>query len=299
MTTATTPEDSITTVNGQDCCLHTWNGQAESPKGIALVFHGFAAHGLYPTVKYAAELLASNNYIVVAPDLVGHGKSSGMKGYIPSAEALLDSTVAIANRIRDQYAKKSDKFFLVGSSMGGTISLMVAQNIAEETKESPNGSSITGVVLLAPMLKLNVATPARYLLSSLAMIPGLCTMPLIPSNSTSSEVQYREPEKRKECDDDTLTIKGKLRISSASSCVELAQLAQSQFASFQIPFLLMVADEDVVVQNQGSFDLMEQSPSTDKTIKRYTALHGLLCEPKPLVDQIQKELIEWVDARAS
>jgi alpha-beta hydrolase superfamily lysophospholipase len=293
----TTPiESTISLKEGEECCLHTWNGQAENPKGVALVYHGFAAHGLYATVRYAAELLASSNYIVVAPDLPGHGKSSGLEGYIASAPALIDAAVEIAKHVRETYAGKTSSLFFCGSSMGGAISLLVAQKFAE-TDATKN--AVTGVVLLAPMLMLNVATPARYLLSTLAMLPGLCKMPLIPSNSTSSEAQYRDPEKRKECDNDTLTIKGKLRVGSASACVEMATLAQADFESIQVPFLLMVADEDAVVKNQGSLDLMEKAPATDKTMKRYPALHGLLCEPKPLVDQIQQEMMEWVDSRAA
>lgn len=292
----TTVEDSTININGEDCSLHTWNGNIDKPKGVALIFHGFAAHGLYPTVKYAAELLASKNYIVIAPDLPGHGKSSGLSGYIPNAQALIDAAVGIANHTRKKYSEKSDNFFLVGSSMGGTISLAVAQKLADA---GPSQHSVTGVILLAPMLMLSVATPARYLLSSLAILPGLSTMQLVPSKSSSSEAQYRDPQKRKECDDDSLTIKGNLRVGSASSCVEMAAFVQARFSSIEIPFLLMVADEDIVVNNQGSFDFMEKSPSRDKTMKRYPALHGLLCEPEPLVGQIQKDVVEWIDARAS
>lgn len=292
MTATTKPQDSTVSIQGTDCCLHTWkNSDSEKPKGLVLIFHGFGAHGLYPTVRYAAERLAASNYIVVAPDLPGHGASEGLSGYISSASALLDAGVEIAQHVKKTH-EGVDKFFLLGSSMGGTISLAVAQKMAQAN----NNSSITGVVLLAPMLMLSVGDPARYLLSGLAMLPFVSTMALIPSNSTSSEQQYRDPEKRKECSEDSLSYSGNLRIGSACACVEMAAHVQSQFNSIEVPFLLMVADQDVVVKNQGSFDLMEQSPSKDKTMKQYPALHGLLCEPKPLVDQVQDEMVEWMDS---
>lgn len=289
-------KDSKVSIQGTDICLHTWNGEGDSTtnKGLVLIYHGFGAHGLYPTVRYAAERLAAANYVVVAPDLPGHGSSSGIRGYVSSSTDLLYMGVAITKYVKEQYASKINKFFLLGSSMGGTISLAVAQKMMTNDA-AENG--ITGVVLLAPMLMLSVGTPARYLLSGLAMVPYVSTMAVIPSNSTSSESQYRDPEKRNECDEDSLSYSGKLRVGSASSCVELAAHVQSQFTSINVPFLLMVADEDIVVKNQGSFDLMEQSPSKDKTMKRYPALHGLLCEPKPLVDQVQDEMVAWLDAR--
>ena len=300
MTPPATAEDSTIQIPGQDSiCLHTWNGSLEhsNPKGLVMIFHGFGAHGKYPTVRYAAERLAAANYIVVAPDMPGHGLSGGLKGYISSAPSFLQAGVDIALQIKEKYAAKcGGKFFLLGSSMGGTISLAVAQKLAQQ---QPKGeSAITGVILLAPMLMLSVGTPVRYLLSSLAMLPGISTMALIPSNSTSPGEQYRDPEKRKECVEDSLSVSGNMRVGSASACVEMAAHIQSQFASIAVPFLCMVADEDVVVKNQGSFDLMEQSPSQDKSMKRYAALHGLLCEPKPLVDTIQDDMVAWMDSRA-
>jgi hypothetical protein len=44
---------------------------------------------------------------------------------------------------------------------------------------------------------------------------------------------------------------------------------------------------------------MEKAASSDKTMKRYPALHGLLCEPSPLVDTIESEIIEWMESRKS
>jgi alpha-beta hydrolase superfamily lysophospholipase len=146
------------------------------------------------------------------------------------------------------------------------------------------------------MLRLSVSDPARYLLWGLSgFVP---TWELIPSSSTSADKQYRDPVKRKECEDDELSIKVKnIRVGSASTCVQLASSVQEQFDKVSCPFLLLVADEDVVVNNQGSLDLMQKAPSSDKTMKRYPALHGLLCEPSPLVDTIESEIIDWMESR--
>lgn len=172
--------------------------------------------------------------------------------------------------------------------MGGTIALAVSQKLP-----------VAGVVLLAPMLKLSVSSIERTLLSGLATLTP--TWQIIPSSSTSAEQQYRDPVKRKECEDDEYTKRnassGRIRVGSACTCVELAHQMQSTFDEIRVPFLVLMADEDVVVKNQGSLDLMERAPSEDKTMKRYPALHGLLCEPKPLVDEIEKEMVEWMQAR--
>lgn len=290
------PSSQSVRIGDTDLCIHTWNvskddDASQSPKSIAVIYHGFLAHGKYPTVRYAAERMAAAGHAVISADFRGHGKSPGLKGYLPSVEVLIEDAVGIAEYARSLQPQESKaKIFLVGSSMGGAIALSVAERLGVD--------KVAGLVLLAPMLKLSVSDAARYLLWGLSgVVP---TWEVIPSSSTSADAQYRDPIKRKECEDDELTIKVKsIRVGSASTCVQLASSVQEQFDKVSCPFILLVADEDVVVNNQGSLDLMEKAASSDKTMKRYPALHGLLCEPSPLVDTIESEIIEWMESRKS
>jgi alpha-beta hydrolase superfamily lysophospholipase len=292
------PSSQSVRIGDTDLCVHTWNvskdddDASQSPsKSIAVIYHGFLAHGRYPTVRYAAERMAAAGHAVISADFRGHGKSPGLQGYLPSVEELIEDAVGIAEYARSLQPQESKaKIFLVGSSMGGAIALSVAERLGVD--------KVAGLVLLAPMLKLSVSDAARYLLWGLSgVVP---TWEVIPSSSTSADTQYRDPIKRKECEDDELTIKAKtIRVGSASTCVQLASSVQGQFDKVSCPFLLLVADEDVVVNNQGSLDLMEKAASSDKTMKRYPALHGLLCEPSPLVDTIESEIIEWMETRKS
>ena len=288
--------------DGTNMVVHVWKPSASSAensiKGIVIVYHGFLAHGLYPTVRYAAELLArTNQYIVLAPDQRGHGtKPVGLQHYLPSREIVIEDSITVVQYAQNTFPQHS-KIFLMGSSMGGTIALNVAQKIFKDSTLLNDGYTISGVILLAPMLQLSVGGPARTLLWILSYIAP--TWEIIPSSSTNSEKQYRDPIKRAECDNASMQSSNKIRIASASTCVELASTIQVEFHDITTPFLLLVADEDCVVNNQGDFNLFEQSPSgTDKTMKRYPALHGLLCEPSPLVDTIENDILEWIRARS-
>jgi Serine aminopeptidase, S33 len=150
------------------------------------------------------------------------------------------------------------------------------------------------------MLKLSVGAPARSLLWALSFV--IPTWSIIPSSgSKNAELQYRDPVKRQECIDATVQNKSqdesdKICVASASTCVELASNVPVDVTT---PFLVLVADEDVVVNNQGSFDLFEKSPlkEPDKRMIRYPALHGLLCEPAPLVETIQADILNWMRSR--
>jgi len=309
------PTSETVRLNDVDFVLHTWKPCSSScsslpppttaTKGLVVIFHGFLGHGRRPTVRYAAEWLASANYAVVAPDFRGHGQSPGLRGFLPGRDVLLEDGVAIVRYCQTQLFPDDNKCFLVGNSMGGTIALSVAQKMMSQQQDGDNEQGaknpiIAGVALLAPMLQLSVSAPTRSFLSALAYMAP--TLQIIPSSSTDPVAQYRDERKRKECENDPYSVHssiGTIRIGSASTCVELASLIRDEFGSITVPFLVMIADEDVVVQNQGSLDLFEQAPSTtDKTIKRYPALHGLLCEPSPLVDTIQKDLLEWIEERS-
>ena len=273
--------NTLMTTTLDDLKLHTWTPK-EKPRAVCVIFHGFLAHGRYPTVRYAAELLSENGCVVYAADMKGHGESPGTKGYIESADQWIDDGSKVAKHAQAQH--EGLPLFLVGSSMGGTVALLVAEKI-----------SVSGVVLLAPMLKLKVSSIEASLLSMLNVV---CSgLRLIPSSSTNSEKQCRDPVKRQECDEDVMTTKSSyIYVGSANTAVQMTQLVPQ---TLQPPVLLLVADEDVVVSPQGSVDWFESLVADDKTMKRYPALHALLCEPSPLVEQIGADLVAWVKERMS
>mmetsp|Transcript_22122 Transcript_22122/g.32673 ORF Transcript_22122/g.32673 Transcript_22122/m.32673 type:complete len:291 (-) Transcript_22122:78-950(-) len=274
-------------LRGVQCFVHHFNAKAETPKALVVIFHGYAAHGKYPTVRYAAEFLMEAGFAVIAIDFPGHGKSDGVRGYFESAEMVIADGVTMVEHAQSLYPGL--KLFLVGSSMGGSIALSVANSLS-------SNATIAGVILLAPMLKLKVSAIERYFLSGLAFV--LPKVRLIPSSATDAKKQYREPTKREECENDELTCGGKLRPSTAKTLVDITCAIQEQFKSTNCPFLVMIADEDVVVNNEGSEEFFEQCASTDKTKKHYAALHGLLCEPSPLFEEIKNDMLSWINERA-
>ena len=289
MPPSTYTTDSVN-IRGIKCFAHHWKGKVDTPpRALVVIFHGFLAHGNYPTVRYAAEFLSEEGYAVVAVDMPGHGQSEGTRGYLESAETVVLDGASIVEYAKGWYARKGQdnlKVVLVGSSMGGAIALAVAQTM----------ESIAGVVLLAPMLKLNVNSIEHGALQFLAFF--MSTIPLIPSSATDPTSQYRDERKRNECLEDTLSVSGsKLRVGSALACVDITLKIREKFSTISCPFLLMIADEDVVVKNEGSEELFETSPTTDKTKRHYPALHGLLCEPSPLFEEIKRDMLSWIKAR--
>lgn len=273
-----------------DCSLFVWNDPPATPaRAVAVVYHGLGAHARFPTVRFAAELLCAHGFVVFALDLPGHGCSPGTRGLIESADALVADGLAVARHAAA--AHPSLPLFLVGSSLGGAIALAVSSALASE------GAPPEGVVLLAPMLAVAVPFWQRVLLRLLAFI--LPALPLIPSSASSSESQYRDRERREEVEADELSFKGKLLPAAASACVELALRTRAALAEVSAPWLCLVATQDAVVDNSGADELLALSQTAPqlRELRRYEALHGLLCEPMPLRGELERDILAWLNGR--
>eukprot|EP00543_Licmophora_paradoxa_P012244 CAMPEP_0202469716 /NCGR_PEP_ID=MMETSP1360-20130828/79313_1 /ASSEMBLY_ACC=CAM_ASM_000848 /TAXON_ID=515479 /ORGANISM="Licmophora paradoxa, Strain CCMP2313" /LENGTH=140 /DNA_ID=CAMNT_0049095143 /DNA_START=103 /DNA_END=522 /DNA_ORIENTATION=+ len=105
--------------------------------------------------------------------------------------------------------------------------------------------------------------------------------------------QFRDQERQQEAASDRYSYKGRLRVASAMACVSLAKRVEQTMAEVRLPFLCLLAKEDVVVDNSGVDLLMQNSPSKDKTLKEYNALHSLMCETEPLRGQIEEDILKW------
>ena len=81
-------------------------------------------HGLFAQKEQWSELacqLSAAGYLVIAPDLLGYGKSI----HFPLADYKLENQVSILNEFAN--ALSIQKFDLAGSSMGGAIASMYAR----------------------------------------------------------------------------------------------------------------------------------------------------------------------------
>jgi acylglycerol lipase len=291
-------ESNLVSIRGTQCFIHRWEAaDASSPKALIVLYHGFGAHGAYPTVRYAAEFFSQAGYAVVAFDFPGHGRSEGIPGYLKSSDDLIEDGITMAEHAQSLYGRSSSSnnslpLVLCGSSMGGAIALLVAHRLGKTS-----GNAIPLVILMAPMLKLNVSSLEHNALHLLNYVAP--TARLIPSSATDGSKQYRDDKKRKECDNDSLcgTSGAYLRVGSALACVDTAFNVAQVFESITNPYLLLIADEDVVVKNEGAEDFHRKSTSKDKTKMHYPALHGLLCEPSPLFETIKADALDWLEKR--
>ena len=267
-----------------DCMVHSWNptNHDTPPRGLVILFHGLGGHGMYPTVRYLAELLVKHNFCVYCGDFCGHGQSKGRRGYIESLDVLLADANVIVDFAQQQHLYLP--LFLGGVSLGGAVAIALSTTQLK--------TQVSGLILIAPMVSLDLP---KWQCSALKRLHRISkTMVLFKPPPKYVELQFRDDERKKEAEDDPYSYRGRMRIASALTCVELCYKVQKDFHKVSTPMLTLMALEDCIIDNNGIDELMEKASSIDKTLKEYYALHGMLCEVNPLRTEIENDIIEWL-----
>lgn len=166
------PKTGNSIVNSNGKILHfrvNWNN-FDSAKCVLFNIMGYSAHTSRPEVGTLGEVMNQNGIVVITLDLQGHGHSDGVRCYIRSHNAFVRDIVYFLtcmmderspdNRITFDRGSESFRhknlpalrqlpFFLMGSSMGGGLSVLTGIALQKQQNRFPH---FRGVILLAPFL---------------------------------------------------------------------------------------------------------------------------------------------------
>jgi acylglycerol lipase len=273
-------ESSFAGAGGLEIFWQTWQPDGD-PRAVVVIAHGAGEHsGRY---AHVAQRLVDEGYAVYAIEHRGHGRSQGPRALIDrvdNAVADLDKLVALAAD-----AHPGAPVFLLGHSMGGTISLSYA--LAHQQR-------LAGLVLSGPLAALE-AVPAPMRLTARTLSAIAPRTPLIAIDATQVS---RDPAVVGDYQADGLVHHGKL---PARTVVELADAIEAfpeAVAAITVPTLIMYGTDDGLCLPQGSVMLSERIGSPDKTLKAYQGLyHEILNEPER--EQVLDDLCSWLSARVA
>jgi len=273
-------ESSFAGAGGLEIFWQTWQPDGD-PRAAVVIAHGAGEHsGRY---AHVAQRLVDEGYAVYAIEHRGHGRSQGPRALIDriaNAVADLDKLVTLAAE-----AHPGAPVFLVGHSMGATISLSYA--LAHQRR-------LAGLILSGPLAALE-AVPAPMRLTARTLSALAPRTPLIAIDAT---LVSRDPAVVRDYQSDPLVHHGKL---PARTVVELADAIEAlpeAVAAITVPTLIMYGTDDGLCPPRGSVMLSERIGSPDKTLKAYQGLyHEILNEPER--EQVLDDLCSWLSARVA
>lgn len=265
--------------NNNAIFYQSWQPDTDS-RAIVLLVHGLAEHS--SRYQEFAEYLVSQDYLVAALDLPGHGQSHGGKAYF---NRFSDHQYAV-EQLRQLFAQRypSKKIFLLGHSMGGLVSSSVMLDAQQH---------YAGCILSGAALKTALQPPAIqiWLINLLSrLLPRLGVMQL------DSAAVSRDPEVVKAYLDDPLVYGGKVSARCAAEMFKAMQRVKAQNAQIEIPLLVLHGEADDLTAPEGSRELYNNVSSQDKTLRIYPQLyHEILNEAER--DQVYGDIVEWLAVR--
>jgi acylglycerol lipase len=271
--------DSLHTRDG--LTLHTINQQPDGPvKAAVLLVHGIGEHsGRY---THVLAHLAENGYAVYAIDHRGHGRSEGLRFYLPSFDLAVDDLALYLDQI--EAAHPDRKVFVYGHSMGALIGLLFV--LRYQGRLAGFVSSGTPLTVGSGMAK-----PLMQVAQILAQIAPKARVIMLADNALSQDPAVEAAIKA-----DPLVNQGRQRIGTVAELVNQAQVARSQLGQLHIPLLVLHGGGDKITPPSGSDFLYAQARSADKTIQIYSGLyHELHNEPEKA--QILADIVAWLNVR--
>lgn len=283
-------------------------------KALVFICHGYAVE-CSVTMRGTGERLASAGYAVYGMDYEGHGRSDGLRGYVPSIDALVadcdaffTSVISAAARNNNNNPPNSnsnpdpDDFpspaplprFLLGESMGGAVALLLHRS---------RPSYWSGAVLVAPMCKIaDGMKPPRPVIRFLEAIANLVPKWKIVPTKDVIDAAYRTAAKRAEIRRNPWCYKGRPRLGTAHQMLAASVRVEKEVLPLvSLPFLVVHGGADAVTDPAVSGLLYRTAASEDKTLRLYPGMwHALTSgELQENIDAVFADIVDWLDHRSS
>ncbi len=257
----------------------TWS--SSSPKAVFLLIHGLGAFS--GRWGFLADFFLRNNISSYAIELKGFGETEGLKGHVDSFSIYIRDILSLYEIIKRENSGKN--IFLIGESMGGLISLLLA---------GLKPDLFAGLICTSPAFK------NRMKFSLTGKIKIYLGMLLYPRKQFKmpfdSQMCTRDPDCQKAMDAD----KREHRLATPRLLFNIL-LAQSRVNSLKekikIPVLFLIAgDLDKLTDSGESKAFFNGLKTKDKEIIQYTDMyHSLIIELGR--EKVFGDILTWVNKR--
>ncbi len=255
--------------------LYTVSYECADPLANVLIVHGLGEH-IDRYERFAREL-NEHRLNVYGFDNLGHGKSSGIRGYT-SIEDTFKIIEMMLKKISSSVPNVPKALF--GHSLGGLIGLRYLQ-------EKP--SRFYSAAISAPAIVLDEETEKRMEKNApLAKLLPFITL----DNNINHEDISRNPTEVVEYSSDKL-VHPKVSLKLALSIHKNVKTVNEKASVLKTPILLLKGMSDQVVPADNIDDFFEKIGSENKVISKYPgAYHETIYDPEH-GEQFRQDIIGW------
>lgn len=265
---------------------------SSAPRALVFFTHGYASDSSW-MFQSVPITFAQWGYAAFAADLLGHGLSDGLPGYVADVNTTAAAALCYYKSVRDRPENAQFRKFLFGESFGGGLTfLMLLQD--------PHGWD--GAIFTAPLFILpKPVAPSPLRLFGYSLLLGFAeTWPVMPQNNVKGNV-FHDLERAKVVLMNPRRYALPARVGTMRQITRLCKIFMQRAGEISTPFLVMHGTSDTCTAHEGSQMLIDKAKSSDKTIHLYEGFyHSLIqCELKDNRERVLADLRMWIDARTA
>ena len=261
--------------------VHRWIPEGSQPWATLSIVHGLGDHG--GRFDRLARWFVRHGLMVLAVDLVGHGRSFGRRGCIDSYDHLIDEVARIGTMTSQRWPDLPR--FLFGQSMGGNLVLNAAIRCIPD---------VSGVIACAPMLRASRPPSEQFLRIGRKLshwLPNFRMRTPVDASSLSRDHHAQQAY----LDDRFVHRQISLRL--ALSLVDSGLWAISHAEQLAIPTLLVHGAEDTLTCPRASRSFAEANPEFVELRIWQGLRHDLHFEPEWQL--VMDDVRRWLAGRVS
>jgi len=271
-------EFKLKTFDGLSLFGQNWQSEIQ-PKAVICLIHGLGEHSR----RYAnvADALTQAGYVIFAFDLRGHGKSEGLRGHIPSYEAIMQDISSLLEVTNKKFPQLP--LFLYGHSLGGNLVLNYV------LRHQPH---LKGVIATAPWLRLAFEPPAFKI--ALGKMTN-CIWPSFSQKSGLDTKALSHDLKVVHTYENDPMVHDRISARMFISFYQAGQWALEHASEFSLPLLLMQGGADKIISVEAGRKFSSKIKE-NCTLKIWDSLyHEIHNEPEK--EEVFRFLIDWLDKR--
>lgn len=253
----------------EEIYCQVWKSSFEAPLGTILVTHGLSEHS--DCYHEWAKILSSWGWDVLAWDLIGHGRSSGRRGFVEGFDDFLvhqkfvidwSLREGLSSLSENKVRKKKEILILFSHSLGGLISL---KNLLMD-----EDLKVDALLLSSPCLGLSLKPPKiKVYFSKIAN-------KIFPRLTLNNEILYENLSRDKKMIDSYKS--DPLRHDRISAplflgMVESMAWVKNQAHRLRLPLLFQVSENDQITDSKEASLFYNQVGSSFKKFFNYPESH--------------------------